>query len=165
MADYYALLGLEKTASAEEVRAAYRRGAAKYHPDRNPGDEEAAKKFCELTQAYETLVNPEKRRMHDAALLGPQGSGVFGSTADSLLDALRRGDLFDTLAAEVTNAMDVFARATGMFDVKRPTSRDECESCDGSGEVKLEIGPIIIKSSCPYCAPDEKPSATPADRP
>ena len=63
--DYYEVLGVEKGASAEEIKKAYRKSAMKYHPDRNPGDKEAEEKFKELGEAYEVLSNDEKRQRYD----------------------------------------------------------------------------------------------------
>ena len=69
--DYYEVLGVAKTASADEIKSAYRKLAMKYHPDRNPGDESAKAKFQEASEAYEVLSNPEKRQRYDQ--FGHQG--------------------------------------------------------------------------------------------
>ena len=63
--DYYEVLGVEKGASAEEIKKAYRKNAMKYHPDRNPGDKEAEEKFKELGEAYEVLSDDDKRARYD----------------------------------------------------------------------------------------------------
>ena len=63
--DYYEVLGVEKGASADEIKKAYRKSAMKYHPDRNPGDKEAEEKFKELGEAYEVLSNDDKRTRYD----------------------------------------------------------------------------------------------------
>ena len=63
--DYYATLGLTKTASAKEIKAAYRKLARKHHPDVNPGDKSAETTFKEINEAYEVLGDPEKRRKYD----------------------------------------------------------------------------------------------------
>ena len=63
--DYYEVLGVPKTASAEEIKKAYRKSAMKYHPDRNPGDKEAEEKFKELGEAYAVLSDDQKRSRYD----------------------------------------------------------------------------------------------------
>ena len=65
MRDYYEILGLEKDASEDEIKKAYRVVAKKYHPDLNPDDEEAEQKFKEASSAYEVLKDPEKKSRYD----------------------------------------------------------------------------------------------------
>lgn len=63
--DYYAVLGVKKTAPADEIKKAYRKLALKYHPDKNPGDKKAEETFKEITEAYAVLSDPEKKRQYD----------------------------------------------------------------------------------------------------
>ncbi|ALC17410.1 integrase [Desulfuromonas soudanensis] len=63
--DYYAVLGVQKTAPADEIKKAYRKLALKFHPDKNPGDKKAEEKFKEITEAYAVLSDAEKRRQYD----------------------------------------------------------------------------------------------------
>ena len=70
--DFYKLLGIEKTANQGQIKHAYRKLAMKYHPDKNPGNEEAAEKFKELSTAYAVLSDPNKKRQYD--LHGEEGS-------------------------------------------------------------------------------------------
>ena len=63
--DYYEVLGVEKNASADEIKKAYRKAAVKYHPDKNPGDKEAEEKFKEAAEAYDVLSNSDKRARYD----------------------------------------------------------------------------------------------------
>ena len=94
--DYYEVLGVEKTASADELKKAYRKLAAKYHPDNNPDDKEAEAKFKEASEAYAILSDDEKRRQYDqfghAAFEG--GAGGAGGFDFSGFDF---GDIFSDL--------------------------------------------------------------------
>src|SRR6266704_2635009 len=63
--DYYALLGVKKTASPEEIRKAFRKLARRYHPDVNPGDKKAEEKFKEISEANDILSDEKKRKVYD----------------------------------------------------------------------------------------------------
>ena len=85
--DYYEVLGLQKGASEEEIKKAFRKMALKYHPDRNPGDKEAEEKFKEVNEAYSVLSDPDKKNKYDRfgfagvdpnAGFGGAGAGGFG---------------------------------------------------------------------------------------
>lgn len=71
--DYYEVLGVDKSASADEIKKAYRKVAIKFHPDKNPDNPEAEDKFKEAAEAYEVLSNPEKKQAYDR--FGHQGVG------------------------------------------------------------------------------------------
>lgn len=76
--DYYEVLGVAKTASEEEIKKAYRKLAAKYHPDRNPGDKQAEARFKEVQEAYDVLSDKTKRAQYDRfGFAGPAGQGPF----------------------------------------------------------------------------------------
>lgn len=93
---YYEVLSVAKTANDEEIKKAYRALAMKYHPDRNPGDEEAAVAFKEAAEAFEVLRDRQKRQVYDqfghAGLSGMGGMPDFGGGAESIFEAF--GDLF-----------------------------------------------------------------------
>src|SRR6516225_3720789 len=74
--DYYATLGVKKTASQEDIRKAFRKLARKYHPDVNPGDKKSEERFKEINEAYEVLSDAAKRRKYDT--LGPNWQEQFG---------------------------------------------------------------------------------------
>lgn len=98
--DYYEVLDVDRNASAEEIKKAYRKMAMKYHPDRNPGDAAAEEKFKEAAEAYDVLSNPDKKARYDRfghAGMGDMGSGGFsgGFGGFSMEDIFSRfGDIF-----------------------------------------------------------------------
>lgn len=96
--DYYEVLGVDKSASEDEIKKAYRKIAIKYHPDRNPGDKEAEEKFKEAAEAYEVLHDTQKRQQYDQfGFDGPQGGfGGFGGGAGMDLNDIFSmfGDIF-----------------------------------------------------------------------
>lgn len=94
--DYYEVLGVARSASAEEIKKAYRKLAIQYHPDKNPGNSEAEEKFKEAAAAYEVLSNAEKRQNYDRfGHSGPQmGGGGFGGGMDMNDIFEQFGDIF-----------------------------------------------------------------------
>src|SRR2546423_5340989 len=75
--DYYKTLGVDKKATADEIKKAYRKLARQYHPDRNPDDKKAEERFKEVSQAYDVLGDPEKRKQYDSGT-GPFATGGPG---------------------------------------------------------------------------------------
>jgi molecular chaperone DnaJ len=153
-ADFYSVLGVEKTCDTAGLKSAYRKLAMQYHPDRNPGDTEAEHKFKEVSEAYDTLKDPQKRAAYDrfghAAFNGGGGgaqgfgndfsssmSDIFedifgefmgGARGQRTRDGRQRGsDLRYNL--EIT-LEDAFAGTTVDIDVP---SLIGCETCDGTG--------------------------------
>ena len=96
--DYYEVLGVAKTATADEIKSAYRKLAMKYHPDRNPGDKAAEEKFKEAAEAYDVLHDPEKRQRYDQfghqafANGGGFGGGAGGMNMEDIFSMF--GDIF-----------------------------------------------------------------------
>src|SRR6056297_1182868 len=96
--DYYEVLGISKSASQDEIKKAYRKQALKYHPDKNPGDNEAENKFKEAAEAYEVLRDPDKRSRYDrfghAGVGGAAGNGFSGGgmTMEDIFENF--GDIF-----------------------------------------------------------------------
>src|SRR5690554_4376539 len=96
--DYYEVLGVSKSASAPEIKKAYRKLALKYHPDKNPDDTEAENKFKEAAEAYEVLANDQKRQRYDqfghAGVDGSAGGGggFGGMDMDDIFSQF--GDIF-----------------------------------------------------------------------
>jgi molecular chaperone DnaJ len=157
--DLYSVLGVGKKASAEEIKKAYRKLARSYHPDRNPGDEQAEEKFKEVQAAYDTLSDPEKRRQYDAGGMfsgfggrGPGGGGGF--TADL-------GDIFSTFFGRRGGPEPAQARGRdletevhlsfeqAMHGAEIPVvvaKHSTCLTCNGSG-AQPGTSPI----TCPRC--------------
>src|SRR5258705_9475220 len=108
--DYYAALGVKKSASADDIRKAFRKLARKYHPDVNPGDKSPEEKFKTLSEANDVLSDPKKRKIYDQiwfyldnidpaaaeayARGGPTGAGGFGD-ASGLRPGIGQGVPFD----------------------------------------------------------------------
>ena len=152
--DYYEVLGISKTADDAEIKKAYRVLAKKYHPDMNPGDAEAEKKFKEASEAYAVLSDPEKRRQYDQfghAAFESGGAGGFGGFDFNSADF---GDIFGDIFGDFfgggrrrganngpmkganirTSVRITFEEA--VFGVSKEielTLKDECATCHGTG--------------------------------
>ncbi len=147
--DYYATLGIDRDADASEIKKSYRKLAMKYHPDKNPGDEVAEKKFKELNEANDVLSDDEKRAAYDrfghAAFEqgGPGGGSGFGGFSD-IFDEMF-GDAFTSggrrnaqqsgRGSDLRYNMEVTlnqAYAGNKTNIRVPTSV-QCGNCGGSG--------------------------------
>jgi len=153
--DYYEVLGVEKGADEAAIKKAYRVLAKKYHPDMNPGDAEAEKKFKEASEAYAILSDPEKRRQYDqfghAAFDGGAGGGGFGGFDFSGADFSDIfGDIFGDFFGGRRSGRDNNGPAKGsnirtsvritfeeaVFGTEKEielTVKEECKTCHGSG--------------------------------
>lgn len=148
--DYYEVLGVERTASPDEIRKAYKREALKHHPDRNPGDGAAEAKFKEVNEAYQCLSDDEKRHLYDqfghAGLEGGMGGGdasdVFAHMQDLFAEMFSGGFGFGggtRRQARRGGDLRVQARLTlreAAFGLKREITVNaptRCEECQGSG--------------------------------
>jgi len=100
-ADYYEVLGVSRDATEQELKSAYRKLALKYHPDRNPGDHVAEEKFKEASEAYQVLIDADKRAAYDRfGHAGLSGQGFPGSPFGGAVDL---GDIFGDLFGEMFN--------------------------------------------------------------
>lgn len=168
--DLYILLGVEREASEAEIKRAYRRLARRLHPDINPGDREAAVRFRQVLDAYEILIDPDRRRRYDSGGLRPgaeDGSafGFAGFDFSSVVGGDRAttfGDLFeDVFSRRVERARDaksdrgadIHVKASLSFEeawrgIDWPvtlTRHDVCRSCAGSGYHQT------VESRCRSC--------------
>jgi molecular chaperone DnaJ len=166
--DYYEVLGVQKNASEDEIKKAYRKIAIKYHPDRNPGDKDAEEKFKEAAEAYDVLHDPQKRQQYDQfGFDGPMGGGFggFGGASMNMDDIFSMfGDIFggrgfggfgggqrrqqqyrgsDLRLKVRLTLQEVNLGVTKKFKVKKDVS---CPHCNGSG---AEAGSAM--EQCPTC--------------
>ena len=154
--DYYEVLGVSKSATADEIKKAYRRLAMKYHPDRNKGDDDGAEaKFKEAQEAYEVLKDPDKRRTfdqfgHDGLRGGPGGPGGFSTEGFSDIFGDVFGDIFGGGGRRAGGGPQVFRGADLGYELKldleKAVAGDNvtidvptqvtCDTCKGSGAKK-----------------------------
>lgn len=177
--DYYEILGVTRTSSEEDIRAAYRRLAHKYHPDKTGGDRDAEEKLKEINEAYDTLKNKEKRARYDQfGSSGPgAGFGGFGGASpfDDIFDAffgggrtrgpqaaMRGDDLEYHLRISLREA--AFGVTKNVAYRRHETCTDcsgtgavsgselsRCPQCGGAGQVRMSQGFFSITRTCPRC--------------
>lgn len=135
--DFYEILGVSKSASADEIKKAYRKVAMQYHPDRNPGDKAAEEKFKEAAEAYEVLSNPEKKQRYDQYGHAGVGGGASGGFGGGGFGGMRMEDIFE-------NFGDVFGE--GFFGGGGRSQRSRGTGSRGSNlrvKVKLSYEDIL----------------------
>jgi molecular chaperone DnaJ len=124
--DFYAVLGVAKNSSAEEIKKSYRKLAMKYHPDKNPGDKKAEEQFKEISEAYEVLSDPKKKEMYDqfgfagagANYQGAGAGGPFGG-AGGFSGGFNTGEDFQDVFGDMFG--DIFGGRAGGFQRGRRT--------------------------------------------
>lgn len=115
--DYYEILGVSKSASADEIKKAYRKVAMQYHPDRNPGDQAAEEKFKEAAEAYEVLSDTQKKQRYDQF----GHAGVGGASGGSGFGGMRMEDIFQNFGDVFGD--DMFSSFFGGGGAQRGRSR------------------------------------------
>ena len=155
--DYYEVLGVDKNASAEEIKKAYRKKAIQYHPDKNPGDKEAEEKFKEAAEAYEVLSDPQKRQRYDQfGMAGMQGAGGFSGGGMSMEDIFSHfGDIFEGAGFDLGDIGNMFMgggrsrgprvrRGSDMRVKVRLTLEDIAKGC----EKKIKVRKLVQCKDC-----------------
>ncbi len=170
--DHYKVLGVERKASQDEIKKAYRKLARKYHPDKNPGDAKAEERFKQISQAHDILGDADKRKEYDRALTNPFSNVGRGGTGQPGFDTGGFGDILSDLFGQAAgrrggggggrgpnpraeHGRDLEAEATISFDqaiagaqipISVPTY-ERCPTCAGTG-AKPGTSPIV----CPRCS-------------
>jgi molecular chaperone DnaJ len=177
--DFYEVLGVGRDVSGEDLKKAYRRLAMKFHPDRNPDDDDAQEHFKEAKQAYEILKDEKKRAAYDqyghAGINQNAGPGGFsGDVGDVFGDIF--GDIFGGgrgrqqqrgTDLRYTMELDLEDAVAGMTrEIRIPTygsctncdgsgsedgKRDNCGTCGGVGQVRMQQGIFSVQQTCPSC--------------
>ena len=166
--DLYKTLGVDRKASAEEIKKAYRKLAREYHPDRNPGDARAEERFKEVSSAYDVLSDADKRKQYDSGRLFGGGGGPGGGPGGQGFDPSGFGDILSNLFGGAAGGAggrgrgrprpdrgrDLEAEVSLTFDqslagVQVPltlTMAAPCPTCHGTG-AKPGTSPKV----CPQC--------------
>jgi molecular chaperone DnaJ len=166
--DHYKVLGVDRKASADEIKKAYRKLARKYHPDKNPGDAKAEARFKEISLAHDVLGDPDKRKDYDRALANPFSNVGRGGGGQPGFDASGFGDILSDLFGQATRGRagggatrpraergrDLEAEVSIGFEqaingAQVPISvstYERCPTCGGTG-AKPGTSPIV----CPRC--------------
>jgi molecular chaperone DnaJ len=167
-ADYYEILGVDRQASIDDIKKAYRKLAIKYHPDKNKGDKSAEERFKDVSEAYAVLADPEKRARYDRYGHAATGPGDFtGDFGFDLSDALRIfmeggfGGFADFFGGGRSSFTERIQRGSdlqitlklALEDIAEGTTKKikiaklrQCDSCGGSGAAKGSKS-----TACPSC--------------
>jgi molecular chaperone DnaJ len=152
--DYYAVLGVPRSASTEEIKRAFRSLALKHHPDRNPGDAEAERRFREAAEAWEVLGDPDQRARYDrlGPLFTPSGrppnpdelNDILRDAISGIFGRRRPGGAGEDIKYTLTISLEDAATGTERtIDVPRTV---RCKRCDGTGDHPDE------RTACATCA-------------
>ena len=136
--DYYEVLGIDKNASEDEIKKAYRKLAIKYHPDRNPDSKEAEEKFKEAAEAYDVLHDPQKRQQYDQFGFNAPGAGGFGGFGES--GGFSMDDIF-SMFGDVLGGHGGFGGFSG-FGGEGSRQRPQYRGSDLRLKVKLSLQEI-----------------------
>jgi molecular chaperone DnaJ len=187
--DYYEVLGVGRDVGADGLKSAYRRLALDYHPDRNPDKPEAVERFKEISEAYNVLSDPNRRRQYDlfGHADGPAFEGFgFGDIFDNFFGGIgtragrqrsTRGDdlrydivigfeeAFEGTEQEIELPRMLACQACSGVGAAEGTGADTCPGCGGSGQVRRQgqsiFGTVVNIVTCPTCAGEGQIVRTP----
>ncbi len=168
--NYYEILGVEKTATEDEIKKAYRKLSMKYHPDKTDGDKESEEKFKQIAEAYEVLSKPDKRSQYDSG-----GSSFGGFTAQDMHEAFRAAfsgshnrfkvggniqvnvgltleEMFTGVSKKLKFDKYCSCKACNGNGSKDGKHINKCQVCNGSGRERIKFGPFReIETNCRHC--------------
>lgn len=172
--DYYETLELSRGASESDIKKAYRTLALKYHPDKNPGNSEAEAKFKLITEAYEVLTDPEKKRIYDA--VGVEGlKGGNGGGATNFNFHQNVFNMFNNFKPQPRTKVTTHRLNVSLNDLYKGTKKklliernivcgtcqgvgtpdkskiEKCKGCNGTGVNIIQSGPILLNQQCQVC--------------
>lgn len=145
------ILGVDEKSSHEEIKKAYKKLAVKYHPDKNPGDNSAAKKFSDIQHAQDALLNPqktnnsfyrEKHKPYDPFMVGDD----LRCNVSITLEECARG-----CTKKIKINKPVMCKTCKGNGLKEKVERSICSTCHGVGYVSINFGGMHIRNSCPSC--------------
>ncbi|MCK9989874.1 MAG: molecular chaperone DnaJ, partial [Rugosibacter sp.] len=179
--DFYEILGVNRDASSEDIKKAYRKLAMKHHPDRNPDNPKAEAQFKEAKEAYEILSDEQKRTAYDQyghAGVDPQARGgggggfgdafsdifgdIFGGGGGSRSNVYRGADLrynLEITLEDAAHGSETRIRIPTMTEceacdgsgAKKGTQPKTCPTCAGHGQVRMQQGFFSVQQTCPKC--------------
>lgn len=188
--DYYKVLGVDRSATPEDLKKAYRRCAMKHHPDRNPGDEAAEARFKQCQEAYEVLSDPDKRKLYDrmgnsafsqdfspsSGFHGPIMDDIFSDLFSSVFGGASRGPVRGAdiktrisltleeaaLGVEKTLEMSMPAPCDGCRGSGSSNGETvPCGTCQGAGFVRMQASFLSMQRACPNCQGSGKVPSSP----
>jgi molecular chaperone DnaJ len=165
--DHYSILGVDKSASDDEIKKAYRKLAFAYHPDRNPGDKAAEQKFKEVQNAYDTLTNPGSSSVNT----GPHFSNLWETFFSVKPEPERGRNIQSTIEIELK---DVLTGCTKILSVPQKAKCVKCDgngysefktcaTCGGHGKLAIRQSPFNIYIGCSACGGSGKVPSTKCD--
>ncbi|MCX8030368.1 MAG: molecular chaperone DnaJ [Thermodesulfovibrionales bacterium] len=176
--DYYKILNVNKDATQEEIKKAYRKLARKYHPDLNPGDKAAEEKFKEINEAYAVLSDPQKRSQYDSGGttfewfdgfkdfnfketfdFGDIFGDLFNTTFKKGANFVKGEDIFSSMELTLEEAFTGITKPISFTRTINCTScggtgaenYKDCERCKGTGTIKNSKGIFKMAQACPEC--------------
>lgn len=170
--DYYSILGVDKNATQDEIKKAYRKLSKKYHPDRNPGNKEAEEKFKEINESYDVLSDVEKRKQYDNpnpfANFGGFDYGDFsfngfgfGNRKEQYEPVQNGDDIYVQVNIDINDIYNLGTKDITYLRKKKcsvcngKAEKQICEHCRGTGVIteRRQQGNMLFQQTreCPYC--------------